>query len=302
MKRAVLVLLSSLGLLVVVGGTAQAARPDEPVRPPDTVQQTGLLVAAVGDIACSRFAAVCHDDQTAALIAQHNPAAVLVLGDDQYEKGSLADFNASYDGSYGQFKSITYPIPGNHEYLTAGATGYYDYFGPVAHGAPGYYAFDLNGWRFYALNSECSKIDCAAERTWMVNDIKTHRVQCQLFFTHHPRYSSGSEHGSATIAKRFWVTGYANKFDLALAGHDHDYERFAPMDPNGVVTSSGIRSFVSGLGGKSISPLNPPVTGSEFAYAADFGVLFLTIEPGSYTWEFRTTSDAVVDSGSGTCQ
>jgi acid phosphatase type 7 len=236
-----------------------------------------MLVAAVGDIACNRFTAICHDDQTAALIAQHSPGAVLVLGDNQYEKGSLTDFNASYDGSYGQFKPITYPVPGNHEYLTPGATGYYDYFGALAHGSPGYYAFDLNGWRVYAINSECSKIDCAAERTWMVNDI-------------------------ATIAKRFWVTGYANKFDLALAGHDHDYERFAPMDPNGVVTSSGIRSFVSGLGGKSISPLNPPVTGSEFAYAADFGVLFLTIEPGSYTWEFRTTSDAVVDSGSGTCQ
>jgi acid phosphatase type 7 len=300
MKRTVLVLLS-LGLLVAVGGTAQASRPPEKAA---IAQEplAGLVVAAVGDIACNRFASACNDDQTAALIAQHSPAAVLALGDNQYEKGALADYNASYDGSYGQFKVITYPVPGNHEYLTAGATGYYDYFGALAHGSPGYYAFDLNGWRLYALNSECRKIDCAVERTWMVNDIKSNPAQCQLFFTHHPRYSSGSEQGGATIAKRFWVTAYAKKFEIALAGHDHNYERFAPMDPNGVVTSSGIRSFVSGLGGRSISPLNAPVTGSEFGYDSDYGVLFLTIEPGSYSWEFRTISDVVVDAGSGACQ
>jgi hypothetical protein len=76
------------------------------------------------------------------------------LGDNQYETGSLADFQSSYDPTWGRVKGITHPVPGNHEYLTSGAAGYFSYFGAAA-GDPtkGYYSFDLGSWHIIALNS-----------------------------------------------------------------------------------------------------------------------------------------------------
>ena len=85
--------------------------------------------------------------------------AVLPLGDEQYETGTLDGFSGSYDPTWGQFKAITKPVPGNHEYQTPGATGYYSYYGAAA-GDPtkGYYSYDLGSWHMIALNGNCGAI------------------------------------------------------------------------------------------------------------------------------------------------
>ena len=94
---------------------------------------------------------------TGQLAADLNPAAVLLLGDIQYEDGTLDRFHASFDPAWGTLKSRMRPAVGNHEYLTPGAAGYFDYFGPVAGKRDeGYYSFDLGGWHLVSLNSNCS--------------------------------------------------------------------------------------------------------------------------------------------------
>ena len=60
------------------------------------------------------------------------PRAVLPLGDNQYGGGSLWSYRASYDRTWGRFIGRAYPTPGNHEYKTSGAAGYYRYFGSRA--------------------------------------------------------------------------------------------------------------------------------------------------------------------------
>jgi hypothetical protein len=263
-----------------------------------------VLVAAAGDIACDPDAPVpegqCRDAATADLILSRNPAVVLALGDIQYVSGNLTDFRRAYDLSWGRFKDITYPVPGNHEYLTNGAQGYYDYFGERARGPNGYYAFDLNGWRIYALNSECDRIDCAAQRDWMRADLRANRRACQLMFMHRPLYSAGGH--SSTMVRPFWAIAYNNRFELALAGHEHRYERFAPMNARGVVVSDGVRSMIVGTGGKNLFRAGTAETGLQFRYNKSYGVLFLTLRPGSYSWEFRAIDDSLVDTGSGTCR
>jgi len=259
-------------------------------------------VAAVGDIACSPQTSSCGDNATAALINARDPAALFVLGDAQYDSGTLAEFWGSYDQSYGRFLPKTFPVPGNHEYKTSGASGYYRYFGTRAHGSPGYYAFNHNGWRIYALNSNCSEINCTAERSWMVADIKDHRADCQAMIMHHPRYSSGAEHGSSTVPRRFWTVALDSRFELALAGHDHSYERFARMDADGNVRTSGIQSFVSGLGGKSRYGFGARVPGSKVRYNSKDGVLFLGLRAAGYSWDFRSVDDISRDSGSASCR
>jgi hypothetical protein len=260
-----------------------------------------VTVAAVGDIACDPDVnGACGHTKTAALIANQDADAVVPLGDVQYETGDYGDYLASYHQTWGQFRPYTYPVIGNHEYYTPDAAGYYRYFADQTK-APGYYAFNLNGWRFYALNSECGRIDCDQQLAWMRADVAANPKRCQAILMHQPRFSSG-QHGSSTRVRPFWKIAYANHFELALAGHDHDYERFAKMDPSGEVRSgAGIRSFVVGTGGKNQYAFGDVVPGSLFRYNASPGVLFLDIRPGSYDWRYLAASGTRIDGGSDTC-
>jgi hypothetical protein len=121
------------------------------------------VIMAAGDIACrpgeQRNPAFCQMQATADLVKAARPDAVLALGDEQYENGTLGEFRAVYDKTWGAFKGITRPVPGNHEYATPGASGYFDYFGQAAGPrGQGWYSFDLGAWHVIALNSNCGKV------------------------------------------------------------------------------------------------------------------------------------------------
>jgi 3',5'-cyclic AMP phosphodiesterase CpdA len=274
--------------------------------PRTTARDRAFTVVAVGDIACppgmTRTSRQCHQADTAALTEKIGPDAVLALGDMQYESGALSDFRHSYAESWGALKSITYPVPGNHEYRTAGAAGYYHYFRHRQPGAPGYYTTTLGSWRLYALNSNCDLISCGREARWLRRKLDKHPSRCALLTMHHPRYSSGSEHGSDPLDRRFFRIADRRGVEVALAGHDHDYERFRRMDADGHVTKDGIMQFVSGLGGRSIYPFGRRVPGSAYQFNHQFGVLKLRLERTSYHWAFKTVGGTTLDEGHRACR
>jgi len=270
---------------------------------PTTTTASGVTVVAVGDVACAAgeptTATKCRQADTARLTRAIDPAHVIALGDLQYQSGTLTQFRASYDASWGSLKPITKPLPGNHEYYTRGAAGYYRYFD---RSAPGYYAWSVGRWRIYNLNSNCDKISCAAETDWFRRQLSRYPRKCTIVAMHHPRFSSGLEHGNNPSVGRFWKVAYNHRVDIALAGHDHDYERFARLSPGGdVQPSRGIQSFVSGAGGKSLYHLGTRKKGSKVFRAGVPGVLQLRLDPGSYSWKFRTVDGRTPDSGSRTC-
>ena len=260
-------------------------------------------LVAVGDIACpagsTPTTTTCRQATTASYAASLKPTWVLALGDLQYEKGSLDGFRTSYDKSWGALKSITKPVVGNHEYQTPGAAGYYSYFDTID--KRGYYVFGVGGWRVYVLNSNCDKIDCGTENKWFNQQLRDHPAACTLMAMHHPRYSSGLEHGSSTVPRPFWRTAYQHRVDVALAGHDHDYERFRRMDGDGAHRAKGIVSFVSGTGGKSLYHLGRKRPYSQYFQARRFGVLKLTLGHGTWSWNYRTTGGTSLDSGTNGC-
>lgn len=262
----------------------------------------GIRVAAAGDIACppgdQATSDTCRQGATARLVRRLDPKWVLALGDLQYEDGSWTDFKASYGKSWGTFKAKTKPVVGNHEYHTPGARGFYTYFGRKA---PGYSATNIGTWRIYLLNSNCDAIDCAKERTWLRSNMAAHPRKCSAIAMHDPRYSSGQEHGSDPSMSRFWNIAYAHHVDLALAGHDHDYERFAPMDGSANLRRNGILSFVVGTGGKSLYQHGVNAPGTRYFRADKFGVLMLSLGDGAFSWNFRTIGGGVRDAGSHTC-
>jgi acid phosphatase type 7 len=249
-----------------------------------------VVITAAGDIATSGSG----DSQTAQLIRTIDPARVLTLGDNAYPDGTLQQFNRYYDPTWGTFKARTSPAPGNHDYHTAGAAGYFNYFGPRAP-APNY-TYVLGQWRVVSLNSEKNR---AAARTFLQDTLSRDSHLCELVYFHHPRWSSG-EHGSDPGMDAVWDTAVARGVDVVLNGHDHNYERFARLGENGQPTTSGTRELVVGTGGAALRDIGSPLPGSE-KHIKTWGVLRMALRSDSYGWSFRNVSNTVLDSGSTRC-
>ncbi|HVS28203.1 MAG TPA: metallophosphoesterase [Solirubrobacteraceae bacterium] len=280
-----------------------------------------IVLAAAGDIACTprtpMTATACNQAQTANLIAAAAPTAIAALGDDQYDSGTLSEFQGSWARSWGMLTPPIFPAPGNHEYVTANAQGYFDYFngvgaqtGRAGDRSKGYYSFDLGSWHIVALNSNCTTdASCAAsisgfvppgEVQWLQNDLAAHPSTCTLAYWHHPLFSSGNGTSSSGV-KPLWDALYAAGADVVLNGHTHAYERYAPQDPSGNPTARGLREFVVGTGGEDLLPLGQALPNTEVRSASSFGVLFLTLQHGGYAWTFRNSSGSFFDAGSGNC-
>jgi hypothetical protein len=199
------------------------------------------------------------------------------------------------------------PSAGNHEYYTAGATSYFGYFGAAAGDpAKGYYSYDLGNWHIMVLNSNCAAVGgCEAgspQERWLREDLGAHLNTCTAAYMHHPRFSSGGN-GNIFAMGPFWKALYDEGADVVLAGHRHNYERFAPQDPNGQADPAhGIRQFVVGTGGRSLNSFTTVQPNSEVRIANAYGVIKLTLHPEGYDWQFVTApGGTVADSGSGQC-
>ncbi len=284
-----------LGLLVAHATAPQSQAPADPV-----------LVGA-GDIAeCGEPGA----EQTAQLL-DTIAGTVFTAGDNAYPDGSSADFAQCYDPTWGRHKARTRPAVGNHEYHTPGAPAYFDYFGAAAGDpAKGYYSYDLGGWHIIVLNSSCDDIDgCAAgspQEQWLRADLAAHPATCTLAYWHHPRYSSGAAHRPALrdnpAVQPFWQALYEAGAEVVVTGHNHVYERLAPLDASGKADPNGIRQFVVGTGGGGLYDFGPPIASSQVRYNASYGVLKLTLHATSYDWEFVPVAGATFsDTGSAAC-
>jgi chitodextrinase len=283
------------------------------------------VVYAAGDIACdpadpafnggAGTATACRQQATADLMADGTFDTVLALGDLQYDSGSLSNFMASYDKSWGRVKPLTRPVIGNHEGTSAtSAAGYCSYFGPAAHcngsgrqGNAAFYSFDIGAWHVVVLNSNCDAAGgCAAgspQYAWLQSDLAANPAACTLAAWHHPRWSSGHD-GSNAFMQPLWQLFVGSGGDLALAGHSHDYERFAPIDATGAVNADGASSFVVGTGGAHFTGISgTPEPGSQIRQNTSFGVLRLVLHPTSYDWTFIPAAGSTFnDSGTRNCR
>ena len=284
-------------LLVLACDAAGAASPGAEVH--------GETLIAAGDIAqCGRLGYVGTGAEETARLIDQIPGTVLALGDLAYPNGTERDFRHCYDPTWGRFKDRTRPTPGNHDYNTTSAAPYYAYWGEKA-GTPGegFYSFELGTWHMIALNSNIIEGSLGSKQEqWLVADLERYSTKCSLAFFHHPRFSSGG-HGSDPRLDSLWRILYAHGVDVVLGGHDHDYERFAPLDPDGRRDPQrGIRQFVAGTGGAALTPFLWIRPYSEARIYGARGVLRMTLMPESYQWEFLSAPDGrSLDAGSGTC-
>ena len=263
--------------------------------PPPSVEPRATVLLAVGDIGFCDGSA----DEAVASLAARLPGAIALLGDIAYPDGSAVDYAACFHPAWGPMLDRIRPAPGNHDYQTTDASGYFSEFGAAA-GAPGegWYSYELGAWHVVVLNSNCDLVGGCGEGSpqlaWLEADLRLHPATCTLAYWHHPRYSSG-HHGDQAFMDPPWDALAAAGADLVLGGHDHDYERFAPID--------GMRSFVVGTGGRSLYELSRPADVQSEQRANDsYGLLMLTLRDADYAWRFvPAAGSSLTDAGNGQC-
>ncbi|HYS69163.1 MAG TPA: hypothetical protein VEM14_02910, partial [Gemmatimonadaceae bacterium] len=256
-----------------------------------------VLIGA-GDIA------VCGSRGTmaTAAIVRRISGIVFTAGDNAYQDGTSDQFAHCYDPSWGQFRVRTRPSPGAHDYRTPGAAGYFGYFKTSAGPARlGYYSYDLGDWHVIVLNTNIDISDTSTQVRWLRADLEAHPTFCTAAYWYLPRFSSG-RHGSTPALTGVWQILYDAGVEIVISGHDHDYERFAPLGPDGIVDrAQGVRQFVIGTGGADLTPINGKLPTSEVATSL-YGVLMLDLQPERYRWQFLEAANGTArDSGSDAC-
>jgi hypothetical protein len=292
----------------VIVTPAPTVAPTLVITPPPTVPPTGpgsVVLVGAGDIAsCSS-----NGDEITANLLDGIAGTVFTLGDNVYDNGTSTEFTNCYGPSWGRtlIKSRTKPVAGNHDYNTAGAAGYYGYFGSAA-GDPtkGYYAYDAGAWRIYVLNSNCSFVACGAGSTqeqWLRADLAANPRTCVAAMWHHPRFTSGTGHASSTATQALWQALYDFNAELVLVGHVHNYERFAPQTATGTLDNArGLIEIVVGSGGRNHYASGAPIANSLVQNDDTYGVLKLTLSAGSWTSQFvAEPGKSFTDNASGTC-
>lgn len=291
-------------VLAIAGSPAfLAQQPPSPSPFPAPAPGEPAVLIGAGDIAdCANLE---EARRTAALI-EKNPGTVFTLGDNAYPSGTAEQFANCYAPTWGRFRDRTRPAVGNHDYRTPGASAYFAYFGKAA-GDPlkGYYSYDLGGWHVLVVNSNCKEVGgCrrgSPQETWVRENLAAHPALCTVAMWHHPRFSS-AEHGDDPSMRDIWRDLYDAGAELVLSGHDHTYERFAPMDAAGKPDPKrGVRQFVAGMGGRSLYKWVHVHATSEVRENQTYGVLKLTLHPESYDWQFLAAEGTFQDSGSGEC-
>ena len=262
-------------------------------------QSSDPVFVGAGDIAnCSG-----KNDEATAKLLDGIAGTVFTLGDNVYPDGTAAQFTDCYGPTWGRHKNRTRPAPGNHDYHTPGASGYYNYFGAVAGDAgKGYYSYNLGAWHIISLNSEVDYAAGSAQEKWLRADLAANKSACTLAYWHHPLFSTG-QHGNIPRSQAFWNALYEYGADVILSGHDHTYQRFAAQSPSGKAEPNrGIREFVVGTGGAGLYPFPTNSPTLEVRNNTTFGVLKLTLHATSYDWEFvPIAGQTFSDSGSGNC-
>ena len=309
-----LAFLAFLAFLGVAGCAAYVQQTPPPATAPAAaVALSGAAVmVGVGDIArcdsrASGETATLVDSIVRANVAEKVDVAVFTLGDNAYTSGTVYQFANCFAPTWGDTAKMImqniHPAPGNHEYHSAGADPYYAYFGKSA-GSPGkgHYSYSIGTWHAVVINSEIvvnsgfSSPQRLEQEEWLRRDLKDNAKECTVAYWHHPRFSSGT-HGSDARLASIWRILYENDADLVMVGHDHNYERFLQMTPEGVAdTLRGIVQIVAGTGGATLRPMQSVRAGnSAFQIAGRYGVLVLTLGAREFRSAFVETNGAVWD-------
>jgi hypothetical protein len=278
--------------MAVAGGVLGCGSESADIRVPQGAfvpshERGRAIVWAVGDGADGSATA----KAVARLIERGRPDRVLYLGD-VYDDGSPADFRQHFAPVYGNLARIMAPTPGNHDWPRH-REGYDRYWAKILRRpVPAFYAFRLGGWQLLSLNSEAPLGPGSAQLRWLHRQLRG-PGDCRLAFWHQPRYSDGTRHGDEPDVQPLW-DALRGRARLVLNGHEHNMQRFKPVD--------GITQLVSGAGGHGLYPLRRPFSRLAFGDDSHYGALRLRLRRGRAAYAFIDADGRTLDAGAVACQ
>lgn len=227
---------------------------------------------------------------------------ILLAGDLAYPSGTMEEFKQCFEPSFGRFKSRMRASPGNHDYVASvAADSYFSYFGDRS--GPnrlGYYSFRAAEWTVMMLNSNVPINKTSAQYAFVRTTMQQTPTRCTMAVLHHPFDSSGIN-GPTPSLRDIWELMYNLGGDVVIAGHDHLYERHAPVDTDQRRDDAkGIRQFTVGTGGAPLYNKVRQALNSEY-FAATWGMLRIKLDPALYQWQFMDMNGNVIDSGLTVC-
>lgn len=272
-------------------GVATCTAPDQ--RPDGTATAGVTRFAVIGDYGMAGP----DEENVARLVHSWRPDFVITTGDNNYPSGAADtidvnigqyyhDFISPYLGRYGcgARQNRFFPSLGNHDWYTAGAQPYLDYF--ALPGNERYYDVVFGDVHLFALDSDISEPDgtgpASVQAAWMQQTAAASRARWQIAYMHHPPFSSGPHYSTDYMQWPFKTAG----IDVVFAGHDHDYER---------LTVDGLPYIVSGLGGAPRYAFSEPVSGSQARYADAFGAVLVEATASTLTARFIATDGRTID-------
>lgn len=236
----------------------------------------------------------------AGVLKDMSPGLVLHTGDVVYKNGSERRYGQNFYKPYENLLGSVpfYPVLGNHDVRTANGAPYLQAFDLPADNpqrTERYYSFDYGPVHFVALDSELyyadNAIPAAQQKTWLEQDLKRSKLPWKVVYLHRPLYSSSAgphPGGDARVRDDLAPVFERTGVDLVLTGHQHNYERFRPIN--------GVTYFVTGGGGgESLYPIGPKDPRSAYA-AARLNVLKLVISPSKLTVEALGADGTAFDS------
>ena len=226
-----------------------------------------------------------NEQAVVSLMDQQDPDLFITLGDNTYERGTLAEMDQNVFPQYQDFldsHGVVWVL-GNHDHTTnQGAPSMVNFFMPDRN-----YSFDAGDVHFVVLEGDGSRgyLPGQPYYEFLQNDLAAHAdARWKFVFFHYPAYSCG-QHGSTAWVDRYWVPLF-NKYhvDAVFNGHDHDYERIRP-------SAAGVHYFVAGIGGKSADVIKHNCDFQQFGAAGIFGDLIVSVD------HYTVQVDAVLTGG-----
>ncbi|HEX7256139.1 MAG TPA: metallophosphoesterase [Gaiellaceae bacterium] len=202
--------------------------------------------------------------------ARHRADLLLTLGDNDYTENPAA-FHTNWESSYGwwarQRKIRVAGVLGNHDVRIEGGT--YQFRSLSMPGR--YYRRRIGPVELFLLDS--NRID-RGQTSWLARSLRSSRARWKIAVFHHPAYTCGGYRSHPGVVAS-WVPMFErHRVKLALSGHDHNYQRFAPR--------RGVRYVVHGGAGPNLyAPASCPAGYPRRLRALrEHGFLYLSIRGG----------------------
>jgi acid phosphatase type 7 len=174
--------------------------------------------------------------------ANHPTDVIVTLGDNDYTENPTA-FRQNWRQAFGWRKDAGVAVAGtlgNHDVVVD--HGRYE-FGPLDM-PKARYTRTVGNVQLFILNS--NRVS-NTQTGWLENVLASSTAQWKIAVLHHPAWTCGAYRGHPAVLEQWVPLLERYDVDLALSGHDHNYQRFG--------SRNGVRYIVHGGGNRNLYPI-----------------------------------------------